>query len=89
MAAPGPAEADPFALADDGSAVDPAAFQQALRDDPEKLEAVRGADPAAAAVLLGSDVAALQDLLRQAFQVGTCAYSIEGDKGFVPRSACG
>lgn len=36
------AAADPFALAEDGSALNPQAFQEALKADPEKMKAVSG-----------------------------------------------
>ncbi|KAF8072529.1 hypothetical protein HT031_000189 [Scenedesmus sp. PABB004] len=55
-----------FALAPDGSARDPAAFQAALRADAAKAAAL-AADPELAAVLLGDDVAAMQALLREAY----------------------
>jgi hypothetical protein len=64
MAPGGP---DPYARAADGSALDPAAFQAALRADPEKLAALE-ADPVLRDVLLGSDVPAMQALLQQAHQ---------------------
>lgn len=57
--------ADPFALGQDGAALAPRAFQQALRDDAEKM-AQLAKDPELAAVLLGDDVAAMQELLKSA-----------------------
>jgi hypothetical protein len=52
----------------DGSASDPAAFQNALRADASKMAAL-DADPELRDVVLGNDVAALQALLRQAHLV--------------------
>lgn len=63
--------ADPFVLNADGTASDPVAFQEALRNDPEKLSEVQK-DTELAAVLLGEDVGALQQLLKAAYEVRTC-----------------
>lgn len=63
-----PAATDPFALAADGTARDPVAFQAAIRSDPESMAAVQ-ADPELAATLLGDDLAAMQALLHAAFEV--------------------
>merc|ERR1712224_890511 len=54
---------DPFARNDDGTALDPRAFQKAIRDDPVRLEEA-SKDPQVAKVLLGDDMNALQELLR-------------------------
>merc|ERR1712078_256252 len=54
---------DAFARNEDGTAVDPAAFQKATRDDPVRLEEA-SKDPEVAKVLLGDDMNALQELLR-------------------------
>lgn len=61
----------PFALAADGSAKDPAAFQQALRSDAAKMQQLQQT-PELQSILLGSDYEAMQKLLRQAYQVGAC-----------------
>lgn len=60
--------AEAFRLATDGSAVDPVAFQEALRADPAKLAAIE-ADEELRDVVLGQDTTALQALLRTIFQV--------------------
>lgn len=60
--------ADPFALNADGSAADPLAFQAALKADAAKMAELE-ADPELRAVLLGSDIPAMQALLQQAFSV--------------------
>merc|ERR1719367_658627 len=54
---------DAFARNEDGTAVDPVAFQKAIRDDPVRLEEA-SKDPQVAKVLLGDDMNALQELLR-------------------------
>lgn len=59
---------DAFALIADGSAKDPAAFQAALRADKAKLAEVQE-DPQLEAILLGDDLNALQQLLKDTFQV--------------------
>ncbi|KAG2436236.1 hypothetical protein HXX76_006547 [Chlamydomonas incerta] len=61
---------DPFALNEDGSCKDPAAFRAALQADSERLAALSG-EPRFAPflpVLTGADPEALQQLLRQAVQ---------------------
>jgi hypothetical protein len=68
MAAPSTSP-DPFALCADGTAADPVAFQAALKADPDKLAQVQQ-DPDMASVLLGTDMAAMQALLRAAYEVG-------------------
>ncbi|PNH03447.1 hypothetical protein TSOC_010498, partial [Tetrabaena socialis] len=69
-AAAAAAAADPFALTDDGAAVDPAAFQAALMADPARMAAVAALPGSEAhmAVLAGPDLGALQRLLREAMQ---------------------
>ncbi|GAB4813179.1 hypothetical protein N2152v2_000225 [Parachlorella kessleri] len=59
--------ADPFALNEDGTAKDPAAFQKALREDPAKLEALEK-EPEVAAIVLGEDINAFQELIKNVFQ---------------------
>ncbi|KAJ6293495.1 hypothetical protein OIU78_025465 [Salix suchowensis] len=49
----------------DGSAVDPGAFQQQLRNDSNTMAQLFQADPELAQVILGNDLNKLQDLLRQ------------------------
>ncbi len=58
-----PATKDAFARNEDGTAVDPRAFQKAIREDPVRLEEA-SKDPEVAKVLLGEDMNALQELLR-------------------------
>ena len=60
--------ADPYALLEDGSAADPAAFREALRADPAKVEALE-AEPEVAKVVLGDDVDAFQELIKSVSQV--------------------
>lgn len=55
-------------LREDGSAVDPRAFQRALLADPARLASLEP-HPDVLAVLRGDDMGALQQLLRQAMQV--------------------
>jgi len=63
-----PQAADPLALNPDGSAADPAAFQAAVRADASKMQQL-DRDPELRSVLLGADVAAMQNLLQQAYRV--------------------
>lgn len=60
--------ADPFALNDDGTARDPAAFRKALREDPVKMEALER-EPEVAAIVLGEDENAFQELIKSVYQV--------------------
>ncbi|KAG2499624.1 hypothetical protein HYH03_002563 [Edaphochlamys debaryana] len=70
--APAPAAAatggpDPFALTEDGSAADPAAFRAALLADEGRRAALE-AFPEFKDTVTGDDVQAFQDLLRRAVQ---------------------
>lgn len=56
-----------FAVNEDGSATEPKAFQQALREDAPRMAALQNL-PEVAAILLGDDMKAMQDLLRQTWQ---------------------
>ena len=67
-ASPSAMSADPYALLEDGSAADPAAFREALRADPAKMEALE-AEPEVAKVVLGDDVDAFQELIKSVSQV--------------------
>lgn len=58
---------DPFALNDDGTAKDPAAFRAALRADPVRMEALEK-EPEVAAVVLGEDENAFQELIKSVYQ---------------------
>ncbi|KAJ4725403.1 DNA damage-inducible protein 1 [Melia azedarach] len=49
----------------DGSAVNPAAFQQQIRNDANTMTQLFQSDPELAQVLLGNDLNRLQDLLRE------------------------
>ncbi|KAK2982291.1 hypothetical protein RJ640_004936 [Escallonia rubra] len=53
-----------LSLNPDGSAVNPAAFQQQLRGDSNTMAQLFQADPELAQVILGNDLNGLQDLLR-------------------------
>ncbi|KAL6784892.1 hypothetical protein ACKKBG_A01560 [Auxenochlorella protothecoides x Auxenochlorella symbiontica] len=57
---------DPYALNDDGTAKDPAAFRAALKADPAKLEAIEK-EPEVAEVVLGNDDHAFQELIKSVF----------------------
>jgi hypothetical protein len=67
-------------LAEDGSALDPAAFVAALRADPAKMEALRS-DPDIERIVFGDDVEALQELLRDVYKVGPISRSDGGHQG--------
>lgn len=58
--------ANPLAYNDDGTAVDPIAFRDALMADPEKLRVIEE-DKELAAALLGDDTAKIQDTLKKLF----------------------
>lgn len=64
---------DPFALKDDGSAKNPAAYREALAKDPARVKALAAADPALSAALLGDDANAMQAMLRKARSHRACA----------------
>ena len=68
LASPSAMSADPYALLEDGSAADPAAFREALRADPARMEALE-AEPEVAKVVLGDDVDAFQELIKSVSQV--------------------
>ena len=58
----------PYALDDDGTAKDPAAFQQALKSDPEKMEALKE-EPESLRIVMGDDMHAFQELIKGVYQV--------------------
>lgn len=58
----------PYALNDNGSAKDPASFKEALRADPHRMAALQG-EPEVAAIVLGDDTTAFQELLKEVYQV--------------------
>ena len=59
---------DPYALSEDGTAKDPAAFKAALQADPVKMEALEQ-EPEVSKVVLGDDLDAFQDLIKSVYQV--------------------
>lgn len=59
---------NPFALNIDGTAKDPIAFQQGIRNDPDKLTILQ-TEPDTLQTDLGDDIQALQDLLRSTHTV--------------------
>eukprot|EP00239_Pterosperma_sp_CCMP1384_P008604 CAMPEP_0197859572 /NCGR_PEP_ID=MMETSP1438-20131217/34228_1 /TAXON_ID=1461541 /ORGANISM="Pterosperma sp., Strain CCMP1384" /LENGTH=128 /DNA_ID=CAMNT_0043476101 /DNA_START=116 /DNA_END=502 /DNA_ORIENTATION=+ len=60
--------ADPrFDINEDGTAKNPAAFREALREDPEKLKAIEE-DPQLAEAILGDDTNKMQEVLKQVYQ---------------------
>ena len=61
--------ADPYALNEDGTAVDPTAFQGALRADAAKLALVNKEPEDRRGILLGDDMPAFQALLQDAVKV--------------------
>jgi hypothetical protein len=61
---------DPYSLNDDGTAKDPAAFRAALKADPVKMQALEQ-EPDVAAIVLGEDVNAFQELIKSVYQVGS------------------
>ncbi|GFH05696.1 uncharacterized protein HaLaN_00197 [Haematococcus lacustris] len=60
-------QSDAFALWQDGTAKDPRAFQAALKADSERLAVIQQ-DPELSAILLGSNMDALQKLLRDVYR---------------------
>lgn len=57
----------PFALNEDGTAKDPKAFQEALRSDERRMEMLQK-EPDVAKVVLGDDMQAFQELLKEAYK---------------------
>ena len=62
------ADIGPYGLNENGSAKDPVAFRDTLRADPQRMAALQ-TEPEIAAVVLGDDTAALQELLKDVYQV--------------------
>ncbi|KAL3135139.1 hypothetical protein ABBQ32_008074 [Trebouxia sp. C0010 RCD-2024] len=56
-----------YVLNADGTARDPKAFQAALKKDQAKLDVLRR-EPETLAVIIGDDIAALQHMLKSAFE---------------------
>jgi hypothetical protein len=56
---------DPFAMAPDGSAVDPEAFIAALRQNPELLQRIGSSNPALNTAITSGDASQLQAELRR------------------------
>eukprot|EP00884_Botryococcus_braunii_P008144 jgi/Botrbrau1/17330/Bobra.0015s0076.1 len=56
----------PYELNEDGTPKDPVAFREALRNDPEKMEAIDD-DPDVKSVVLGDDLHAFQELVKNAY----------------------
>ncbi len=61
-------EDGPFAFKDDGTAKDPAAFQQALRGDAERMAALES-EPELKRIVLGNDIHAFQELIKGCYHV--------------------
>mmetsp|Transcript_7160 Transcript_7160/g.44459 ORF Transcript_7160/g.44459 Transcript_7160/m.44459 type:complete len:127 (-) Transcript_7160:4362-4742(-) len=57
----------PFSLNEDGTAKDPKAFQEALRNDEKRMELLQK-EPEVAKVALGDDMQAFQELLKEAYR---------------------
>lgn len=55
-------------LNEDGSAKDPLQYRELLRSDPERWKKIEE-DPETAAIILGDDVQAFQELLKSAMEV--------------------
>ncbi|BDA50802.1 hypothetical protein COCOBI_17-0200 [Coccomyxa sp. Obi] len=58
---------EPYALNEDGTAKDPKAFQQALKDDAEKMEALKE-EPDTLKIVMGDDMHAFQELIKGVYQ---------------------
>lgn len=67
---------DPYDLNEDGTAKDAVAFREALRNDPEKMQALEE-EPDVKSVVLGDDIHAFQELIKNAYHV-----SFEGSLSF-------
>ena len=62
------ASTDPFAMNEDGTAQDPAAFKDALKADKAKMDALKE-EPEVMQIIEGDDMNAFQELLRSVYQV--------------------
>lgn len=71
---------NPFALNEDGSAKDPDAFQQGIKNDPDKLAALQN-EPDTLQTVLGSDLDALQTLLRTTYKVRSVFHGLATPAG--------
>jgi hypothetical protein len=58
----------PYELNEDGTAKDPVAFREALRNDPERMQALEE-EPDIKDVVLGDDIHAFQELIKNAYHV--------------------
>ncbi|KAI8100478.1 hypothetical protein PSENEW3n2_00000670 [Picochlorum sp. SENEW3] len=56
-----------FAMNEDGTAKDPAAFRKALLEDPAKMEALKE-EPDVLEIVQGDDIQAFQELLKSVYQ---------------------
>ncbi len=57
-----------YALNEDGTAKDPKAFQQALRNDAEKMKALEE-EPETLKIVMGDDIHGFQELIKGVYQV--------------------
>ena len=64
-----PAHDGPMALNEDGTAKDPVAFQSAIKADPVRLAALEKEGPEVGKIVLGSNINALQELLKSVHAV--------------------
>jgi hypothetical protein len=59
---------DPFAFNDEGTMKDPAAFREALLNDPVKMEALQQ-EPEVLKIVTGDDIHAFEELMKSVYQV--------------------
>ena len=60
-------------LNEDGTAKDPEKYKAMLRSDPERWKSIEE-NPETAAIILGDDIDAFQELLKSAVEVGRCVW---------------
>lgn len=59
--------ADPYAVNDDGTPKDVAAFRDALRADPAKMESLEK-EPEVLKIVMGDDLHAFKELIKSVYQ---------------------
>ena len=59
---------DPYALNEDGTPKDAAAFREALKADPAKMQALEK-EPEVLKIVMGDDIHAFQELIKSVYVV--------------------
>jgi hypothetical protein len=65
----------PYALNEDGTPKDPAAFQAALRSDKEKMTAIEE-DPDTLKIVIGDDMHAFTELIKGVYEASSAVLAL-------------